>query len=100
MTPSASSAPLPTAASDIDGIGFFSADQVALSLGLPPDSPQRFNAAIRQVLAASREQGRCFLSDRQIGAGALELIDLNLADRLAALLAAMVQDHTSCGCGS
>ncbi len=80
-------------ASDIYGIGFFSADKVALSLGLPPDSPQRFNAAIRQVLAASREQGHCFLSDRQIGAGVLELIDVNLADRLAALLAAMAQDN-------
>jgi exodeoxyribonuclease V alpha subunit len=46
-------------ANDIYGIGFFSADKVALSIGLAEDSKQRMMAAIKHVLAASREQGHC-----------------------------------------
>ena len=65
-------------ANDFYGIGFFSADKVALSLGVPPDSPQRIIAAIKHVLAASREQGHCYLTWPQINAGIIELIDMNL----------------------
>ncbi|MBI9063842.1 MAG: AAA family ATPase [Marinilabiliaceae bacterium] len=46
---------------DIYGIGFFSADKIALSMGLAEDSPQRIRAAISHVLAASRERGHCYL---------------------------------------
>ncbi|WMX15563.1 AAA family ATPase [Aureispira sp. CCB-E] len=46
---------------DIYGIGFFSADKIALNIGLEKDSPQRIRAAISHVLAASREQGHCYL---------------------------------------
>ena len=44
-------------ANDFYGIGFFSADKIALSLGFAKDSPQRMVAAIKHVLAASREHG-------------------------------------------
>ncbi|MBT5230799.1 MAG: recombinase RecD, partial [Methylococcales bacterium] len=50
-------------ASDFYGIGFFSADKVALSIGLALDSPQRVTAAIRHVLAGSREHGHCYLTE-------------------------------------
>lgn len=53
-------------AKDIYGIGFFSADTIALSLGLEKDSPQRIRAAISHVLAASRDQGHCYLELEQI----------------------------------
>ena len=53
-------------ANDFYGIGFFSADQVALSLGLAKDSEQRIAAAVRHVLAAGREQGHCYLFLTQI----------------------------------
>lgn len=55
-------------ANDFYGIGFFSADQVALSLGLAEDSQQRITAAVRHVLAAGREQGHCYLLSTQITA--------------------------------
>ena len=80
-------------ASDIYGIGFFSADKVALSLGLAPDSPQRMTAAIRQVLAASRDQGHCFLTKSQIHEGIVELIELDPGPALAELLAQMQCDN-------
>jgi exodeoxyribonuclease V alpha subunit len=53
-------------ANDFYGIGFFSADKVALSIGLDRESPQRIIAGIKHVLAASREFGHCYLTQSQI----------------------------------
>ena len=69
-------------ANDFYGIGFFSADKVALSIGLALDSKQRMIAAIKHVLPASREQGHCYLTAPQINSGVVELIEINLGDRL------------------
>lgn len=73
-------------ASDFYGIGFFSADKVALSIGLAEDSEQRIIAAIRHVLAAAREEGHCFLSREQIATGIEKLINIELGGRLLLLL--------------
>lgn len=73
-------------AADFYGIGFFSADKVALSIGLAADSEQRIVAAIRHVLAAAREEGHCYLSYEQIAAASDKLLDLKLGARLQALL--------------
>jgi len=80
-------------ANDFYGIGFFSADKVALSLGVPPDSPQRIIAAIKHVLAASREQGHCYLTLPQINEGIIELIDMSLDAQLIEHLTLMEQDQ-------
>ena len=69
-------------ANDIYGIGFFSADKVALSIGLAENCRQRMLATIKQVLAASREQGHCYLTEPQINTGIIELIAINLGERL------------------
>ncbi len=63
-------------ARDIHGIGFFSADKIALSLGLAKDSPERIKAAIEHVLQNSREDGHCFLTLEQIIEGVRELLSL------------------------
>lgn len=73
-------------ASDFYGIGFFSADKVALSIGLAEDSDQRVVAAIRHVLAAAREEGHCYLSLEQIADGIDTLLNLELGERLQVLL--------------
>jgi len=79
-------------ASDIYGIGFFSADKVALSFGLAVDSPQRITAGIKHVLAASRQFGHCYLTAAQIQAQVDELLGLTLGERLGPLLAGMVAE--------
>ncbi len=61
---------------DLYGIGFFTADRVALSIGFAEDSPLRITAAIRHVLSASREQGHCYLTLEQIIGGVCELLDM------------------------
>ncbi|MBA3029350.1 MAG: AAA family ATPase [Desulfobacteraceae bacterium] len=79
-------------ARDFYGIGFFSADKVALSIGLDRNSPQRIRAGISHVLAASREFGHCYLTESQITARVNELLELNLDDRMPGDLDQMKQD--------
>jgi len=76
-------------AQDIYGIGFFSADKIALSMGLDRDSPQRIKAGINHVLAASRDLGHCYLTQSQLTAQVNELLALPLDQRIAALLTEM-----------
>ena len=80
-------------ASDFYGIGFFSSDKVAQSIGLALDSPQRIMAAIKHVLAASREFGHCYLTQSQIRAQVKDLIELDLGDWLPDLLKNMEKEN-------
>jgi exodeoxyribonuclease V alpha subunit len=80
-------------ASDFYGIGFFSSDKVAQSIGLALDSPQRIMAAIKHVLTASREFGHCYLTQSQIRTQVKDLIELDLRDRLPDLLKNMEQEN-------
>ncbi|MGB3211230.1 MAG: AAA family ATPase [Desulforhopalus sp.] len=73
-------------ATDFYGIGFFSADKVALSLGLAEDSEQRIAAAVRHVLAAGREQGHCYLVSTQIVTEVERLLGFNPENRLTDIL--------------
>lgn len=76
-------------AEDIYGIGFFSADRVALGLGFAADGDPRLMAAIRHVLAAGREEGHCYLTLAQVDQGVRELLELDPGARIAGLLARM-----------
>lgn len=80
-------------AHDFYGIGFFSADKVALSIGLAKDSPQRIMAGIRHVLAAGRDFGHCYLTASQIASRVRQLLDLDLGDRLTGFLEQMEQSR-------
>ncbi|MFW2365229.1 MAG: helix-hairpin-helix domain-containing protein, partial [Desulforhopalus sp.] len=80
-------------ASDFYGIGFFSADRVALSLGIALDSDKRITAGVRHVLAASREQGHCFLTVGQVNSEVTELLGFAPTSRLDDILSAMESDH-------
>ena len=79
-------------AQDFYGIGFFSADKVALSIGLAEDSPQRISAGIRHVLSAARDFGHCYLTAGQIRDQVRDLLDMDLGETLGVLLAEMEKD--------
>ena len=79
-------------ADDFYGIGFFTADKVALSIGLSHDSPRRIMAAIRHVLSASRQFGHCYLTGPQIREQVGQLLAMDLGDRTGDLLARMEAD--------
>ncbi|HHB75355.1 MAG TPA: recombinase RecD [Desulfobulbus sp.] len=76
-------------AADFYGIGFFSADKIALSLGFADNSPLRIRAAIRHVLSAGREQGHCYLTADQIHKSVHELLHFSPGDNLDKLLEEM-----------
>jgi exodeoxyribonuclease V alpha subunit len=76
-------------ADDFYGIGFFSADKVALSIGLTRDSPRRIMAAIRHVLATSRQFGHCYLTEPQIRDQVGELLSMDLGAQVGDLLGMM-----------
>jgi exodeoxyribonuclease V alpha subunit len=80
-------------AEDFYGIGFFSADRVAQSLGLAADSDARLGAAVRHLLAAAREQGHCYLTAAQLASQADELLGLSTAARLGELLTTMAAEN-------
>ena len=80
-------------AADFYGIGFFSADKVALSLGLAKDSEQRISAAVRHILAAGREQGHCYLLAAQIIAEVSNLLGFNPSARLVDILHRMATEN-------
>ncbi|TKB27169.1 recombinase RecD [Desulfopila sp. IMCC35006] len=80
-------------ANDFYGIGFFSADKVALSLGLAEDSEQRITAAVRHVLAAGREQGHCYLLATQITTEVGSLLGFNPEGRLGDILHRMEAEN-------
>ena len=84
-------------ANDFYGIGFFSADKVALSIGLEPDSRQRITAGIKHVLAAGRNFGHCYLTTSQIDEQVKELLQLDLSDKLPELLQHMERENLVMG---
>jgi exodeoxyribonuclease V alpha subunit len=69
-------------AHDIYGIGFFSADKVALAMGFERAGLPRIEAGIKHVLGASREEGHCFLTEQQILVNTVELLRETIADEL------------------
>lgn len=51
---------------DIWGVGFKTADQIALKLGLEPNSPERIKAFIRYLLEKDIEQGHVFSLENEL----------------------------------
>lgn len=46
---------------EIEGIGFLTADKVAMAVKIAPDAPARIQAAIRHILSESENEGQCYL---------------------------------------
>lgn len=79
-------------AKDIFGIGFFSADKIALNMKLGEASEQRIGAAIDHVLDGSRDEGHCYLTKEQIIKQINELLQSSLDTPIATLLETMEKE--------
>ncbi len=77
---------------DIEGIGFKTADQIALSLGISGDSPQRIASAIKYVLRdAAQFSGHVFLPQEELisrTARMLSVSEAQVAHELSGMLLA------------
>jgi exodeoxyribonuclease V alpha subunit len=63
-------------AADVWGIGFKTADQLAHSLGIPHDSPQRVKAGLQFALSQAAEDGHCYLPETELVAKATGLLEV------------------------
>jgi exodeoxyribonuclease V alpha subunit len=70
-------------AGEVWGIGFKTADQLARSLGIPHDSPQRVKAGLQFALSQAAEDGHCYLPEPELVTEATGLlgVDSGLAGR-------------------
>jgi exodeoxyribonuclease V alpha subunit len=70
-------------AADVWGIGFKTADQLARSLGIPHDSPQRVKAGLLFALSLATEDGHCYLPETELVTKATGLLEVKdeLAER-------------------
>jgi exodeoxyribonuclease V alpha subunit len=59
---------------DIDGIGFKTADELAISLGIPLYSDTRYISALIHVLKSGLREGNCFLPFEQLVSIATDLL--------------------------
>lgn len=63
-------------AQDIKGIGFQSADRIALNLGVPKDSLERAEAGARHILWEATQRGHCALPQEETKRLAAELLEI------------------------
>ncbi|MEI6262179.1 MAG: AAA family ATPase, partial [Deltaproteobacteria bacterium] len=77
-------------ARDIYGIGFFSADKIALNMGFEKDGIPRIEAGIKHVLAAARDNGHCYLLESQIIKNAQDLLETGTPDQITNILLSLI----------
>ncbi len=73
---------------DIWGVGFRTADELAMRLNVPRDSPLRVQAAVRHTLAEAGQQGSCCLPEQLLverTAGLVGLADEAVAEAVESL---------------
>ena len=80
-------------ARDIYGIGFFSADKIALNMGFEKDGAPRMEAGIKHVLAAARDNGHCYLIEFQIIKNTQELLETGSPDQILDILQSLIASN-------
>ncbi len=71
---------------DIHGVGFKTADRIAQSMGIAPDSPQRIRAGVLHILnEASAEDGHTFLFEDELVKIGMELLCVPVESILSAV---------------
>ncbi|MBE6366418.1 MAG: ATP-dependent RecD-like DNA helicase [Lentisphaerae bacterium] len=72
-------------AQEVDGIGFAKADQIAASLGIQPDSPERLCAGAIYAMETQSQHGHCCCSQDVLLRGISELLKIDETAALTAL---------------
>ncbi len=72
-------------AADVWGIGFKTADTIATSVGIAPDSPERIKAGLACTLSEAADDGHCYLPAPNLITNAAKILDVP-ADLIAPCL--------------
>jgi exodeoxyribonuclease V alpha subunit len=63
---------------DVWGVGFKSADAIALRVGVPHASPERAKAGLLYLLQTQADEGHCFCADADLLLRAQEMLDISV----------------------
>jgi exodeoxyribonuclease V alpha subunit len=63
-------------AADVWGIGFKTADTIARSVGIAPDSPERIKAGLAYTLSEAADDGHCYLPAPNLITDAAKILDV------------------------
>ena len=77
----------PYAATEIEGIGFATADALARAMGIPDDDPARLDAGIVHALREAEADGHCHLPRGELEYRAARFLGADVADRIGDLVA-------------
>jgi exodeoxyribonuclease V alpha subunit len=75
----------PYALTELDGIGWATADALARALGTPADAPGRLDAGVVHALEQAESDGHCFLPRADLGHRAQDLLGADVDGRLETL---------------
>src|SRR5256885_10649813 len=73
---------------ELDGVGFATADALAVALGTPPDSPSRLRAGVLHALREAEADGHCALPRDELAARARRLLGADVEDTVDGLASA------------
>ncbi len=83
---------------DVRGVGFKTADRIAATLGVAPDSPERMQAGVLQVVHDLTDAGHVWSEAREIAARAAQMLSLDGDDiEVQARLARALEAATMAG---
>lgn len=80
-------------AREIDGIGFKTADKIAINLGFANDAPPRLDAGLIYAMETLQEEGHTAIREADLVAHATELLETT-SDRLEARVGALLESHS------
>ena len=82
---------------DILGIGFRTADAMAISLGIPHDSPLRISAGIFYTLETASQKGHCYLSEHDLIKETGKILGLSASEENADIVKTIIGDEVLAG---
>ena len=74
------------------GVGFLTADSIALNIGLKEDSPQRLKAGVYYALERASDDGHCYLPEDQLLLRARTLLGIDETIDLSEHVDSLIQD--------
>ena len=80
-------------ADDIWGIGFRTADTIAMKMGIEPDTYVRLRSGIMYTLNELADEGHCYSTEKVLIDKAKEILQLDDRDKLKNALDTMINDH-------
>src|SRR3954447_21800399 len=85
----------PYSATEVEGIGFATADALARALGVPADDPARIEAGVIHALREAEDDGHCHLPRVELEFRAARFLGAEVSDEIGRLAASgrLIVDH-------